>query len=455
MAVNVSMRETTVVRPAAETPGLSLWISNLDMVKTNTHTPLVYFYKPKNIAGAGEDNNFFDMHVLKDALSKALVPFYPFAGRLRQKKDEGENGRIEIDCNAEGALFAVADSSSCISDFGDFAPTPEFGRGLIPIVDYSAGISSFPLLLVQITYLKCGGVALGLRVDPRVSDGLSTFHFINTWSDMACGLEVAIRPSMDRTILLARDPPRPLPDHIHHIAYPPRNKHERTSATTVTKFRFTREQLNVLKAMSTMTIADGDDMNTLPVKFTSFEVFAGHVWRCACKARELANDQETILYLFVNGRSRLQPPLPPGYFGNVVFRATATALAGDLISKPIWYAARCIHNALVRMDDDYLRSAIDYLELQQRHQELSSLAHGTHYRCPNLEINSWCKLPIYDADFGWGRPISVGRSEIPSVGKGYMVPSATDDGSLSLSISLQSQHMISFSKNVLLNHPRM
>ncbi|KAM5583505.1 shikimate O-hydroxycinnamoyltransferase [Rosa sericea] len=455
MTVNVSMRESTVVRPAVETPRQSLWLSNIDLVQRTTHTPLVYFYKPSDIAGAGKDNNFFDMRVLKDALSKALVPFYPLAGRLRQQKDEGENGRIEIDCNAEGALFAVANSSSCIDDFGNFAPTPEFGRRLIPTIDYSSGISSFPLLLVQITYLKCGGVVLGLGVDHRVSDGLSTFHFINTWSDMARGLEVAIRPSMDRTILRARDPPQPLSDHNHHIAYPPRNNYESTAATTVTNFRFTREQINVLKAMSTMTIADDDDMNTLPVKFTKFEVFAGHVWRCACKARELADDQETNLYFPVNGRNKLQPPLPPGYFGNVIFRAVATAFAGDLISKPLSYAASCIHNAVVCMDDDYVRSELDYLELQQRHQDLSSLAHGTHVRCPNLGITSWFTLPLYDADFGWGRPSFMGRAGIPSEGKGYMQPSATDDGSLSLSISLQSQHMISFSKNVLFNHPRM
>jgi shikimate O-hydroxycinnamoyltransferase len=202
--------------------------------------------------------------------------------------------------------------------------------------------------------------------------------------------------------------------------------------------------------MSTTTKEEDDgDMNTSSlIKYTSFEVFAGHVWRCACKARELANDQETTFFFAVNGRSRLQPPLPPGYFGNVIFRAAATALAGDLISKPISYAASCIHNTVVRMDDDYLRSALDYLELQQPHQDLSSLAHGTHVSCPNLGITSWFTLPIYDADFGWGRPIFMGRTGIPSEGKAYMIPSATNDGSLSLCINLHSQHMKSFSKLV-------
>ena len=145
---------------------------------------------------------------------------------------------------------------------------------------------------------------------------------------------------------------------------------------------------------------EDDGKSTSPVKFSSFEVFSGHVWRCACKARELANDQETSFHFLVNGRNRLQPPLPTDYFGNVVFRATATAMAEDLISRPLSYAASCIHNAVVRMDDDYLRSELDYLELQQHHLDLTSLPHGTHIRCPNLGLTSWLQLSLNDADFG-------------------------------------------------------
>lgn len=38
--------------------------------------------------------------------------------------------------------------------------------------------------------------------------------------------------------------------------------------------------------------------------------------------------------------------LLPGYFGNVIFTTTPIAVAGDLMSKPTWYAASRIHNAL-------------------------------------------------------------------------------------------------------------
>ncbi|KAJ6326165.1 hypothetical protein OIU78_013294 [Salix suchowensis] len=127
-----------MVRPAEETPQGGLWNSNVDLVVPRFHTPSVYFYRP---TGA---SNFFDAKVLKEALSKALVPFYPMAGRLRRDED----GRIEIDCNGEGVLFVEAETASVVADFGDFSPTLEL-KQLIPAVDYSGGISTYPLLVLQ------------------------------------------------------------------------------------------------------------------------------------------------------------------------------------------------------------------------------------------------------------------------------------------------------------------
>ncbi|CAL9010980.1 unnamed protein product, partial [Prunus brigantina] len=139
--VMVSIRESTMVRPAEEsTPWGSLWLSNSDLAFPPFHTSSVYFYR-----SSGE-HNFFDKGVLKQALGKALVPFYPMAGRF---KLNDQNGRVEIVCNAEGVVFVVAESSSAVDDFGDFAPTPDF-LTLIPTTDYSGGISSYPILVLQV-----------------------------------------------------------------------------------------------------------------------------------------------------------------------------------------------------------------------------------------------------------------------------------------------------------------
>ncbi|KAJ7951997.1 hydroxycinnamoyl-CoA shikimate/quinate hydroxycinnamoyl transferase [Quillaja saponaria] len=426
----VNVKESTIVRPSEETPRRTLWNSNVDLVVPNFHTPSVYFYRP---TGA---SNFFDAKILKEALSKALVPFYPMAGRLRRDED----GRVEIDCDGQGVLFVEAETGGVVVDFGDFAPTLEL-RQLIPAVDYSRGIESYPLLVLQVTHFKCGGVSLGVGMQHHVADGFSGLHFINSWSDMARGLDVSIPPFIDRTLLRARDPPQPAFEHIEYKP-PPAMKTAVEStkpgseSITVSIFKLTRDQLNILKAMSK------EDGNT--INYSSYEMLAGHVWRSVCKARALPDDQGTKLYIATDGRSRLQPSLPPGYFGNVIFTATPIAVAGDLQSKPTWYAAGRIHDALVRMDNNYLRSALDYLELQP---DLSALVRGAHtFRCPNLGITSWVRLPIHDADFGWGRPIFMGPGGIAYEGLSFIIPSSTNDGSLSVAISLQSEHMKVFEK---------
>ncbi|OAY52675.1 shikimate O-hydroxycinnamoyltransferase [Manihot esculenta] len=424
----IDVKESTLVKPAEETPRRGLWNANVDLVVPRFHTPSVYFYRPTGAL------NFFDPNVVKEGLSKALVQFYPMAGRLRRDED----GRIEIDCNAEGVLFVVAETSSVIDDFGDFAPTLELKK-LIPSVDYSGGISTYPLLVLQLTFFKCGGVSLGVGMQHHVADGFSGLHFVNAWSDMARGLDITIPPFIDRTLLRARDPPQPA---FHHIEYqpPPALKvsaeNLKPDSTTVSIFKLTRDQLNILKAKAK------EDGNT--ITYSSYEMLAGHVWRSACRARGLEGDQESKLYIATDGRSRLRPPLPPGYFGNVIFTATPIAAAGDMQSKPTWYAAGKVHDALVRMDNDYLRSALDYLELQP---DLSALVRGAHtFKCPNLGITSWVRLPIHDADFGWGRPIFMGPGGIPYEGLSFILPSPTNDGSLSVAIALQSAHMKLFEK---------
>ncbi|XP_027341165.1 shikimate O-hydroxycinnamoyltransferase-like [Abrus precatorius] len=423
MIINVKV--STMVRPAEETPRRALWNSNVDLVVPNFHTPSVYFYRPNGAS------NFFDAKILKDALSKALVPFYPMAARLRRDDD----GRVEIFCDGQGVLFVEADTTAAIDDFGDFAPTLQL-RQLIPAVDYSAGIETYPLLVLQVTYFKCGGASLGVGMQHHVADGASGLHFINAWSDVARGLDISIPPFIDRTLLRARDPPQPVFEHIEYkpppaMKTPMQPPKPGSESVAVSIFQLTRDQLNIIKGKSR------EDGNT--VAYSSYEMLAGHVWRSVCKARALPDDQETKLYIATDGRSRLQPPLPPGYFGNVIFTTTPIAVAGDLMSKPTWYAASRIHNALLRMDNEYLRSALDYLELQP---DLKALVRGAHtFRCPNLGITSWVRLPIHDADFGWGRPIFMGPGGIAYEGLSFIIPSSTNDGSLSVAIALPPEQM--------------
>lgn len=64
---------------------------------------------------------------------------------------------------------------------------------------------------MQVTFLKCGGVAVGTGMHHVTMDGAGAFQFIRTWTGLSRGLDAAAAspspPSHDRTLLRARSPP--------------------------------------------------------------------------------------------------------------------------------------------------------------------------------------------------------------------------------------------------------
>ncbi|OVA13866.1 Transferase [Macleaya cordata] len=290
-------------------------------------------------------------------------------------------------------------------------------------------------------------------MDHTVADGASGLHFINTWSELSRGLDIKSPPFIDRTLLRARDPPTPSFPHIEHQPPPsmkntpepvtplqtpinPKKISPENPTTTVAMLKITSHQINLLKSKSNEGLEN-------PVRFSTYEVVSGHVWRSACKARRLENDQETMVSIATDGRSRLNPPLPTGYLGNAIFHLTPIAVSGDLLSRPLSYAVGKIRETLVKGDDEYYKSAIDYLEL---HPDLRTLIRGPHtFKCPNIGVTTWARLPIYEADFGWGKPVYMGPGAIIFEGLCYLLPNPeNDDGTLYVAISLQSDHMDRF-----------
>ncbi|KAG8651884.1 shikimate O-hydroxycinnamoyltransferase-like [Manihot esculenta] len=425
--MKIDIKESNLIHQAEDLPNNQhQWLSNLDRIHERNNIPTVYFYK------AADHPISFESKVLKEALSKVLVPFYPVAGRLGRDN----KGRLEIVCNNEGVLFIEAETDSELDEVGDLMPV-EVSQ-LIPSVDYSQGISSFPILAVQVTKFKCGGLSLGLRFHHILADGFGALHFINTWCDVARGLSITMPPFIDRTILRCRAPPTPTFEHAEYDK--PLSMNSATQILTsqqncIQIFKITLQQLETLK--NKVKNADGK------TKYTTYEILTAHIWRCTCKARALSNNQPIKLFIPINGRSRLHPPLPPNFFGNVIFSATLFALSGEILSETLKNTVERIDKKIKRIDDEYMRSAIDYLEVMD---DLTPILRGANTcRCPNLNIVSWMRLPFYDADFGMGKPIIV-RPANPLEGKVYIMQTPSDDGSWQLAICLLADHMQSFQR---------
>jgi shikimate O-hydroxycinnamoyltransferase len=145
----VHVVESSLVVPSEPTPSEGLSLSPLDLVlPSRGHTPTVYLYSPSDVAAA---DGFFDVARLKEAMAKTLVAFYPLAGRLGVNND----GRVEITCTGEGALFVVAHADLSVGDIeDDFRPSPELRRLFVPCIEPASiilaiQVSSLRLLLIR------------------------------------------------------------------------------------------------------------------------------------------------------------------------------------------------------------------------------------------------------------------------------------------------------------------
>ncbi|KAJ4710284.1 Hydroxycinnamoyl-CoA shikimate/quinate hydroxycinnamoyl transferase [Melia azedarach] len=424
--MTTNVKESTIIRPAQETPKHCLRLSDSDLLVRAVHASNVFFYR------SNDSFNFFDIGLLKESLSKVLVPFYPMAGRFGRD----ENGRIQMQCNGEGVLFEEAESSCAIDDFGDFTDISKI-KDFVATVDTAKDISSYPILLIQVIRFKCGGVGIGFGLHHTLVDGLSAFNFMKSWAEVTRGLPVSILPCFDKTLLSVGVPSSPKFDHIEYQPVPSmKTPSQNPGPISPAILKLSLDHINTLKE-----IAKNDPGATH--KYTRFEIIAAHIWRCMCKARRLPSDQASKLQIPTNGRSRLNPPLPPGFIGNVIFAATTMALSGNIISEPFISTIERIHKAIKRMDDEYVKSALAYLKQFPDPKAFKQSDHT--FKCPNLLISNLSLMPIYDADFGWGRPMYV-RPLLRSDGTVQIFPSSSNDRSLLVITYLETHQIQLFKK---------
>ncbi|MED6157133.1 hypothetical protein PIB30_020451 [Stylosanthes scabra] len=460
----VSIQSSYTVTPSEPTPDVRLF-SLCEQIKLRTHAPSFYAYNPTNL-------DKINIHNLRDALSKALSIYYPIAGRLCWT----QGGRWEIHCNAKGALLIEAScKGKTLDDLGDFVPNGLVTQ-LIPNIDYTAPLEQTPILAVQLTRFSCGGVTVGVAMCRGVLDGTAGMRFINTWAKLARGEpldESDQYPCHDRTELNSRKTTTKGSEfHTHDHGHGPDHDHAEygtpppwlgslgteDAKVAVEVMKLTGEQVKKLKMKATSTIVTSVDNGNCEVikPFSSFESIAGHLWRSVSKARYQGNNaQPTRLTTLVNCRNRLKPPLPPVYAGNAAFPTTTPTITfGDLMENPVGFAAAKVKGATAKVDDAFVRSALEYIDNVEDmnlvrynfHYPAKSVHKGAWKGNPNLFVVSWMNFTYDHADFGWGVPYYFGPVYMDAEGKAFCLNKPNGDGTVHVAISLDSAHMPAFKK---------
>ncbi|KAH6801889.1 hypothetical protein C2S51_033335 [Perilla frutescens var. frutescens] len=384
MEIETKVTSTETIKPSSPTPKSMQkhQLSFLDQLAPPFFMPLVYFYSSNAQIPNSQKSNH-----LKKSLSEALSIYYPLAGRLVDN--------LHVDCNDGGVPFsevqADCDLSQIITN-----PDPKYMNKFLP---YKLNDSQDFCMAVQATYFRCGGLAVGLIISHKVADALSFFLFANDWSAIARNGVGGIQ----------------LPKFDAATYFPPRNICGFKPSTGMMKeelaskiFTFPAKKITLLRERYG---GGGDLPQRRPSRVEALSTF---IWTRFITATGMKGDPNKIYTVqhAVNLRTRIDPPLPEYHFGNISRLSITKPEVGDggLIDGGVELLQK-VREAIKAVNGGYvaqLKEGEKHLSLMK--ERMGQLNKG---ELVSFSFTSLCRFPLYEADFGWGKPVWVGSAGFP------------------------------------------
>ncbi|MCD7457727.1 hypothetical protein HAX54_035961 [Datura stramonium] len=366
--------------------------------------------------------------VIRRAFAKALVPYYPLAGRL--KLSPHNNQLLQIDCSAQGIWFIEASADCTLCDVNNLDEASALDDTTFDKLLPPAAHDSFmdPLVLVQVTEFKCGGFVMGLTFCHSICDGLGAAQFLKAVGEFARGVEkLSVAPVWCREYLL------PSPSSEKGFADEIKDNSSMPPPLTIpvpdqplehASFDIPMDEINQLKHQVMQELKM--DQN---VFCSSFEIIAATLWRHRIRAilnitdneknpsnsssntsfitaADDAGDEEVKLVFFANCRHLV--PLPEGFYGNCFFPVTITASNKIVAQASLAEVVKLIKDAKAKLPAEFSQWLNNKTYKSTNDDQLNDpFAPGPGVGYDTLFISEWGRLGFNEVDYGWGKPVHV------------------------------------------------
>ncbi|XP_052173331.1 uncharacterized acetyltransferase At3g50280 [Diospyros lotus] len=395
--------------------------------------------------------------LLKRSLAATLSFFPPLAGRL----STDAAGHVHIVCNDAGVEFVHAkakhlfvasilapgaDVPSCFKEFFVFDNTLSYAGHHMPL----AG--------VQVTELA-DGVFIGCTVNHSVTDGTSFWNFFNTFAEVCRGdKKISKSPHFSRDTVFNSPAVLPLPAGGPSATFagdePLRERIFHFSRESILKLKLKANRKRVNTEILGKESNDGwravngangkaNGAVNRTDEISSFQSLCGQLWRSVTRARKLDGSKTTTFRMAVNCRHRLEPRLEPLYFGNAIQSIPTVASIGELLSRDLHWGADRLHQNVVAHDAATVRRGVQDWESNPRLFPLGN------FDGASITMGSSPRFPMYDNDFGWGRPLAVRSGKANKFdGKISAFPGRDGGGSVDLEVVLAPETMAGLENDV-------
>ncbi|KAL2515092.1 HXXXD-type acyl-transferase family protein [Forsythia ovata] len=387
---NVEILTKEMIRPSSPTPEhlRNLKLSLLDQVAPPVYVPLIFFY-PFDELCFDTISHAHISQLLKQSLSDTLTMFYPLAGQIQENSF--------IDCNDSGVEFVEAQVHARLSDVIREPNMAELNK-FLAVNPTGVGIAT--LLAVQINFFDCGGIAIGVCLSHKIADGTSLVAFINAWA-ATCRGEVKIRqPYFDLAHLF---PPRDLSG----FSFTPNDGITKEKIMTK-RFIFDKEKLAMLKKEAAAASGDGSQVKNP----TRVEAVSAFIWK---KFMEVAKNKMDVKKMYVavhavNLRPRTSPPLSEQAFGNCWRPSFAFISTSGDEKNGCPNVLPVLRSSISKINSDYIKQVQNGEYLNHLSKSKDMFMKGDIELC---NFSSWSRFPVYEVDYGWGRPCWVCTTTLP------------------------------------------
>nr|GEV30001.1 transferase, chloramphenicol acetyltransferase-like domain protein [Tanacetum cinerariifolium] len=129
------------------------------------------------------------------------------------------------------------------------------------------------------------------------------------------------------------------------------------------------------------------------------------IWKCATSAaRKLNGERTSILHIAVNLRGRFETPLPRNAIGNIIWNGVARCEPNHTLTLDT--IVGLINAGVAKIDSKFVEQFKGEQGADKVIDEIRLLgAQMTSYDADYYSTSSMCNSGMYEADFGWGKPV--------------------------------------------------